>query len=97
MSANTGGPAFPCEIPLGVQAKAHGVPAFVTGITVRDFFAAKFAAAQCTKTSADYIYMNTKYAPELPPDHPEYGETVAQRIARNAYELADAMIMERSK
>lgn len=62
------------------------------GITLRDYFAAGFASSQSTMTSADNAYMNTQYL-----DPRSNGLTVAQVIARNSYELADAMLEARNK
>lgn len=60
-------------------------------LTLRDYFAAEFASAQTTATSADSNFINADYV------IPKTGETVAQKVARTAYALADAMLAERSK
>lgn len=62
------------------------------GMTLRDYFAAGFAASQATMTSADNAYMDARYL-----DPRNGGLTVAQVIAKNSYELADAMLAERDK
>lgn len=60
------------------------------GMSLRDYFAAKFAAAQSVMTSADRDFIKPGY------NYPE-GPTVAERIAQTSYQLADAMIAERAK
>lgn len=65
------------------------------GMSLRDYFAAKFAAAQAVATSADrdFIRPDNRY-----PQLAEAGEhTVAKEIARVSYALADAMLAERAK
>jgi hypothetical protein len=64
------------------------------GMTLRDYFAAKFAAAQATATSADSNFIQPDYA--YPVAGQEAAETVAQKIARNAYAMADAMLAARN-
>jgi hypothetical protein len=61
------------------------------GMTLRDYFAAKIAAAQSVATSADTSYMMPDYA------YPDGEQTVAQKIAANAYAVADALLAERAK
>lgn len=65
------------------------------GMSLRDYFAAKFAAAQAATTSADrdFIRPDNRY-PHLA-ESPEH--TVAKEIARISYALADAMLAERAK
>lgn len=62
------------------------------GMTLRDYFAAQFAAAQSVMTSADRDFIT--------PDN-RYpfadGPTMAEKIAHMAYALADAMLAERTK
>jgi len=62
------------------------------GISLRDYFAAGFAASQTIMTSADTSLVNPQYL-----DPRSHGLTVAQVIAKNSYELADAMLAERGK
>ncbi|MEE1869040.1 hypothetical protein [Pseudomonas auratipiscis] len=61
------------------------------GITIRDYFAAKFAAAQATATSADSNFINPEYV------DPRDGRSVSQKIAETSYALADAMLAARVK
>lgn len=75
-----GGPAFP----LG--SYTHGNP----GMSLRDYFAAKFAAAMMTATSADSDFPNLDYQREAG------GPTLAERVAAIAYRLADAMLQARN-
>lgn len=63
-----------------------------SGMDLRDYFAAKFAAAQATTTSTDRSLISPSYVPSYGRD-----ETIAQIIARTSYEMADAMLAERSK
>lgn len=76
-----GGPAFP----------AHENWRINSGMSLRDYFAAKIAAAQSVTTSTDTSYMNPTY------EYPDGTQTVAQKIAAIAYAVADAMLAERSK
>lgn len=75
-------PAFP----IASDAIGHDA-----GMTLRDYFAAKFAAAQATATSADSGYIIPHYV------DPRGDESVAQKIARISYVMADAMLAERAK
>lgn len=61
------------------------------GITIRDYFAAGFAQAQATATSADSGYILPDYV------DPRGEESVAQKIARISYAMADAMLAARAK
>lgn len=83
MRSANGGPAFPVP---GLQHDED-----FNGMTLRDYFAAKIAAAQSVATSADTSYMMPDYA------YPDGEQTVAQKIAANAYAIADAMLAERAK
>ena len=78
-------PAFP------VQASDYGGHGTCFGLTIRDYFAARFAAAQATATSADSNFINPGYV------DPRDGRPVAQKIAETSYELADAMLAARVK
>lgn len=79
-----GGTAFPVVHPDGAGVQYYGM-------TLRDYFAAGFAQAQSTATSADSGYILPGYV------DPRGEESVAQKIARISYELADAMIEARSQ
>ena len=58
-------------------------------VDLRDYFAAKFAAAMMTATSADHDFPNIDYRREVG------GPTVAERVATIAYRMADAMLRAR--
>ncbi|WHL28123.1 hypothetical protein QJS63_28595 [Pseudomonas juntendi] len=100
MSRETGGPAFPTQInnsgitPIkgfnGEEIKPQTFSAY-PGMNLRDYFAARFAAAQATATSADSNFINPGYV------DPRDGRPVAQKIAETSYELADAMLAARVK
>ena len=82
---NDGGPAFPVwELNGKDQPEMTGF-----GMTLRDYFAAKFAAAMMTATSSDHDYPNIDYQREVG------GPTVAERVATIAYRMADAMLRAR--
>ena len=90
MNMINGGPAFPGQWydfqPLtGEQV----VREQWGGMTLRDYFAAKFAAAMMTATSADHDFPNIDY------QHNVGGPTVAARVATIAYHMADAMLRAR--
>ena len=73
---NNGGPAFPVwELNGKDQPEMTGF-----GMTLRDYFAAKFAAAMMT---------NIDYQREVG------GPTIAERVAAIAYRMADAMLKAR--
>lgn len=91
MSKDNGGPAF--ARPYG----GHPDPAMndpemqaQDGMSLRDYFAAGFAAAQATATSADTGFIVPDYI------YPDGEESVAQKIARISYVMADAMLAARS-
>jgi hypothetical protein len=81
MSKPENEPAFPVE-----SCADHEF----TGMTLRDHFAAGFAAAQATATSADTGFIIPDYV------YPDGEESVAQKIARISYQMADAMLAARS-
>jgi hypothetical protein len=58
-------------------------------MSLRDYFAAHFAAALMTATSADSDLPNLDYRREAG------GPTLAERVAAIAYRLADAMLQAR--
>jgi hypothetical protein len=80
-----GGPAFPWNEKNSDGSHYHGNP----GMSLRDYFAAKFAAALMTATSADSDLPNLDYQREAG------GPTLAERVAATAYRLADAMLQAR--
>lgn len=84
---NDGGPAFP--LPVEDQQCRSRFESSYGGMTLRDYFAAKFAAAMMTATSADRDYPNIDYQQDAG------GPTVAERVATIAYRMADAMLRAR--
>lgn len=60
-----------------------------SGMTLRDYFAAKFAAAMLTATSADHDFPYIDY------QRNGVGPTVAERVVTIAYRMADAMLKAR--
>lgn len=72
----TGGPAFPNQIPIGRAGEWYLGPEFGGGMSLRDYFAGQALTGMGTETGND-----------------------AERtsIARNAYRLADAMLVERGR
>lgn len=77
-AADNGGPAFPAP-EAGQQHFSD--PAAYTGMTLRDYFAAKALAALI---GADKDYENR-------------GAKAVPKLARWSYEYADAMLKERAK
>lgn len=94
----TGGPAFPMLDYSRYDERDGTIDHFATqGMSLRDFFAIKIAAAQCTATSRDQDFMQPHYVREqFNPDHSEHGKTVAQVVAERAYAIADAALGSRS-
>lgn len=84
---NDGGPAFPLPVE-DLQCRSRFESCY-GGMTLRDYFAAKFAAAMMTATSADHGFPNIDYQRDVG------GPTVAERVATIAYRLADAMLRAR--
>lgn len=82
MSANTGGPAFP-NVPEGAGSRWDD---WDKGMTLRDYFAAKAMAAM--------MVANYRAVIEAAKGQ---GEPEGSFLAGAAYELADAMLTERSK
>lgn len=81
---NDGGPAFP--LPVNDEQCRARFDSVYGGMTLRDYFAAKFAAAMMTATSADHDFPNIDYRRDVG------GPTVAERVATIAYRMADAML-----
>jgi hypothetical protein len=75
MTKDTGGPVFPEThvLPDGDNSGWHGC----SGMTLRDYFAAKAMQALFTDAFAEEFY--------------------EEKIAEAAYQIADAMLAERSK
>lgn len=89
MSKYTGGPAHPVTVAPSAQGRAVGEKEQVfTGLTVRDYFAVKFAAEHYAKTSQYHVIAGRP--PELTTQNPS-------QLAEQAYLFADAMLAERSK
>jgi hypothetical protein len=98
MSTNDGGNAFPVADYDHMAFQPATVDEHkrqLSGMSLRDYFAAKFAAAQATMTSADSNFINPDYV--WPAAGEAAAQSVAQKIARTSYSLADAMLAERSK
>jgi hypothetical protein len=72
-TTNNGGPAFPCEGYVTQSGEVRPVDEAVTGMTLRDYFAAK---------AMPHVYNRI-----------ESGGF--ERVARLAYEMADAMLAAR--
>lgn len=72
-------------------ASEYGGHGTAFGMTLRDYFAAGFASAQATATSADTNFINPDYI------DPRDDRSVAQKIAETSYALADAMLAARVK
>ncbi|MCQ9423439.1 hypothetical protein NRB16_07885 [Pseudomonas sp. LJDD11] len=85
MSKDHGGPAFPTH----TNPRPGHLADAPQGMSLRDYFAAKFAAAQVTATSADSGFINPDYI------DPRGEETVAEKVARTSYAMADAMLAAR--
>lgn len=78
MSKNTGGPAFPTDYTTDVfrQDKLN------TGMTLRDYFAAKAMQAAISTAGGPFMFRDSGIEPH---------------IAEMAYGVADAMLAERDK
>ena len=80
-----GGPAFPVW-----ELNGNGQPEMTSfGMSLRDYFAAMFAAAMMTAKSADVGFPR----PELKVK--TGGPILAEHVAAIAYQLADAMLQAR--
>jgi len=89
---STNPPAFPHV----TQSKRSGSDTIYThvseGMTLRDWFAGQLAAAEVASAGG-----NEFAAEALAEAAHDAGQTIEQRIAFNAYRVADAMIVERRK
>jgi hypothetical protein len=79
-------PAFPFE-----YENENGVRFSHNGMGLRDWFAGQLAAAEVSSAGA-----NWEAAKALAEAAHEAGQTIEQRIAFNAYRIADAMLARRS-
>ena len=84
MSKETGGPAFPCELPSGdVAPGANGINRYITdpypGMTLRDYFAAKAMQGDFAAGEEVSIVCNEGY----------------DGAATQYYKMADAMLEAR--
>lgn len=84
--ARNGGPAFPRQASFYVPSAGH------PGMLLRDYFAAKAMLAELntagiSQDSADALQESAR----------DSGQTIEQRIAENAYRMADAMLVERER
>ena len=84
---NDGGPAFPLPVE-DLRCRSRFESGY-GGMSIRDYFAAKFSAAMLTATSADHDFPNIDY------QRNGGGPTVAERVATIAYRMADAMLKAR--
>ena len=82
MNKEDGGPAFPDG--TGAVLRENGMLSEIQGMSLRDYFAAKVAAAFCAGPDGG-----------LNPAHGT-GEDWKQFTARTAYEVADAMLDART-
>lgn len=67
----------------------HDTVVHCSGMTLRDYFAAKAMAAQLTATSADRDYADVDWVRDVG------GPSVAERLASMSYRMADAMLAAR--
>lgn len=81
---DNGGPAFPLAEPADQMCSVS------TGMSLRDYFAAKVCASLLTTTSADHDYPNREYKRDG-----DTSPTYALRIASISYQMADAMLEAR--
>ena len=77
---NNGGPAFPIDYETAVETEGAGASKYGTGMTIRDYFAAK-AMHQFLARSV------------LPPEFD--ASELFLMVAARAYEMADAMLKAR--
>ncbi len=80
MSINDGGPAFPCEVP----APRAGIKTTATGLSLRDYFAAKAMAALLP------VYVEANEG-GVGSSH------LYRNLPTHAYRMADAMLREREE
>lgn len=95
MSQDDGGSAFPClvqELLIDHPMAEQPEPRFHGGMSMRDYFAAKFAHAEMVTSGA-----LPEPARALVEGAKKAGRTIEQQVAYNAYLLADAMLAERKK
>lgn len=85
MSRDTGGQAFPSERVIGKNYHGENVMKASSGMTLRDYFAAKALPVAMTAIWRDIGYT------------PQNDLSDMQQHARLAYQIADAMLAERSK
>lgn len=82
-------PAFPPAVCVSASGDVyHGYD----GMTLRDWFAGQLAAAEIASAGA-----NEFAAEALAEAAVEAGQSIEQRIAFNAYRVADALIAERKR
>ena len=77
---NDGGPAFPCEEQIRCNGEVCDIRKF-TGMTIRDYFAAKALQGNLAGQSIDVGYYD--------------GEDTWNKAAKDAYKAADAMLKAR--
>lgn len=81
MSANNGGPAFPCEREYGPKLES------AEGLSMRDYFAAKAIGPIVT---CPFPLREMGYSMQN-------GLSIMENYAALAYQIADAMLSERAK
>ena len=84
-----GGSAFPCQA-RGQDGLPTAAPEF--GMTLLDYFAAK-----AMQVEIETACRSVKNAKALVEEAERSGMTIEERIAFNAYAMADAMIVERGR
>jgi hypothetical protein len=87
MSKSENPPAFPSAC-----LNDPGHPNSASGMSLRDWFAGRLAAAEVASAGA-----NLDAAEALAEAADIAGQTIPERIAFNAYQVADAMLAEREK
>jgi len=88
-----GGPAFPREdYQANAASSANGHFLGQEGMSLRDYFAAKAMHAELNTAG-----MNDEAATCLAEAAHDAKQTIEERIAFNAYKVADAMLAERIK
>lgn len=92
MAVYNGGPAFPRPFGTDYAPEMCNTNIDAEGMSMRDWFAGQFAAAELASAGA-----NNDAAVALMEAAEKAGMTIEQRIAHNAYRLADAMLAEGDK
>ena len=87
---NNGGPAFPLDYETAVETEGAGASKYGTGMTIRDYFAAKAMPLafqywrECTNgVDGGFVFSRTEDEGEM------------DLIAADCYQMADAMLKAR--